>query len=220
MDTMPPPGLAPDPALAADDPHAVTTLEQLAQHYATPAELVLQKVTDRLDAPTMRFIAASPFCLLSTYGPNGAHCTPRGDPPGFVTALDEHTVALPDRRGNNRLDGLRDILANPEVALLFLVPGVGETLRVNGRARITADPALRERFVMQGKAPATVLLVSVREVYMQCAKALNRSKLWDGRGRPPGLPSMGELLAAHTRGKVEPVSYDEAAPARLATTMY
>lgn len=208
MDALPP------------DPHAVTTLEQLAQHYDAPRELVLQKVTDRLDPPTLRLLAASPFCLLATSGPEGVHCTPRGDAPGFVAALDDRTLALPDRRGNNRLDALRDIIANPEVALLFLVPGMGETLRVNGRARITADPALRARFVAQGKEPATVLLVAVREVYMQCAKALMRSRLWEGRSKPAGLPSMGELLAAHTGGKVEPAAYDQEAPARLATTMY
>ncbi|WP_135470647.1 pyridoxamine 5'-phosphate oxidase family protein [Crenalkalicoccus roseus] len=202
------------------DPHAVTTPEQLAALYDPPRELVLQKVTDRLDAPTLAFIAASPFCLLATSGARGVHCTPRGDAPGFVAALDEHTLALPDRRGNNRLDGLRDVLENPAVALLFLIPGVGETLRVNGRARITADPALRGRFLAQGRPPATVLLVTVREVYMQCAKALLRSRLWEGRPRPAGVPSMGELLAAHTRGRVEPAGYDAEAPARLASTLY
>jgi hypothetical protein len=214
MDTLPP------LAAAAADPHAVATLDDLARHYDAPRELVLQKVTDRIDAPTARFVAASPFCLLATRGPQGVHCTPRGDAPGFVGVLDARTLALPDRRGNNRLDALRDIIADPEVALLFLVPGVGETLRVNGAARITADPALRGRFAAQGKPPATVVLVSVREVYMQCAKALMRSRLWDGRGRPEGLPSMGELLAAHTRGKVEPAGYDRGAAERLAATMY
>lgn len=212
MDTLPSRTLA--------DPHAVTTLEQLAALYDPPRELVLKKVTDRLHAPTLGFIAASPFCLLATSGSKGVHCTPRGDVPGFVTALDDHTLALPDRRGNNRLDGLRDIIENPEVALLFLVPGAGEALRVNGTARITADPALRDRFIAQGKAPATVVIVAVREVYMQCAKSIMRSRLWDGRARPAGLPSMGELLAAHTGGGVEPVSYDAVAPARLVETMY
>jgi PPOX class probable FMN-dependent enzyme len=211
MDTLPPTAL---------DPHAVTTLEQLGAIYDPPRELVLKKVTDRLQPPTLGFIGLSPFCLLSTVGANGVHCTPRGDAPGFVAALDDRTLALPDRRGNNRLDALRDIIENPAVALLFLVPGCGEALRVNGTARITADPALRERFIAQGKAPATVLLVSVREVYMQCAKSIMRSRLWDGRKRPEGLPSMGELLAAHTAGAVEPASYDREAPQRLADTMY
>lgn len=211
MDTLPP---------TAIDPHAVTTLAQLAAIYDPPRELVLKKVTDRLQAPTLAFIAHAPFCLLSTVGSNGVHCTPRGDAPGFVAALDDRTLALPDRRGNNRLDALRDVIENPSVALLFLVPGSGEALRVNGTARITADPALRARFVAQGKEPATVLIVSVREVYMQCAKSIMRSKLWDGRKRPEGLPSMGELLAAHTAGAVEPASYDVEAPQRLLDTMY
>jgi len=212
MDTLPPP--------AGTDPHAITTLEQLAAIYDPPRELVLKKVTDRLGEKSRAFISASPFCLLATAGSKGAHCSPRGDAPGFVVALDDHTLALPDRRGNNRLDALRDILENPQVALLFLVPGAGETLRVNGTARITTDPALRARFTVQGKLPATVVLVTVQEVYMQCAKALNRSRLWDGRPRPAELPSMGELLAEHTRGGIEPVSYDAEAPARLQATMY
>ncbi|HYZ31079.1 MAG TPA: MSMEG_1061 family FMN-dependent PPOX-type flavoprotein [Crenalkalicoccus sp.] len=207
-------------ALPAPDPHAVTIPAQLEALYDPPRELVLRKVTDRPDAPTRAFLAAAPFCLLATAGHRGAHCTPRGDAPGFVAALDDRTLALPDRRGNNRLDALRDILENPEVALLFLIPGVGETLRVNGAARITADPALRERLAAKGKPPTTVLIVAVREVYMQCAKALVRSRLWEGRRRPEGVPSMGELLAAHTRGMVEPPAYDAAAPARLAETLY
>ena len=212
--------ILPSPTTAAADPHAVTTLEALARHYDAPRELVLQKVTDRVDAPTARFIAASPFCLLATSGPNGPHCTPRGDAPGFVAALDSRTLALPDRRGNNRLDGLRDIIENPEVALLFLVPGAGETLRVNGTARITADPSLRERFTAQGKVPTTVVLVTVREAYMQCAKSIMRSKLWGERARPRAVPSMGELIAAHTGGAVDPASYDAEAPQRLRDTMY
>ena len=148
------------------------------------------------------------------------HATPRGDDPGFIVPLDDRTLALPDRRGNNRLDGLRDIVANPAVALLFLVPGAGEALRVNGTARITTDPALRARFTFQGKQPATVVLVTVGEIYMQCAKAIMRSKLWGGRARPQAVPSMGEMIAAHTGGLVEPVSYDAEAPQRLLDTMY
>jgi PPOX class probable FMN-dependent enzyme len=207
-------------ALPQQDPYAVSSLEQLAALYDPPRELVLKKVTDRLGPATLGYLAASPFCLLATTGANGVHCTPRGDAPGFVAALDDRTLALPDRRGNNRIEALRDIVENPEVALLFLVPGSGETLRVNGAARLTTDPALRERFAIDGKLPTTVVLVAVREVYMQCAKALMRSRLWDGRRRPEALPSMGALLAEHTRGGVEPASYDAEAPARLQATMY
>jgi uncharacterized protein len=202
------------------DPFAVTSLERLAELYQPPSEAVLRKVHPRLEATARAFIAASPYCLLATSGPHGVHCTPRGDAPGFVMPLDDRTLALPDRRGNNRLDALRDIIANPAVALLFLVPGVGETLRVNGQARITADPTLRDRFAVQGKPPTTVVLVTVQEVYMHCAKAVMRSVLWAGRPRPPGVPTAGQMLAAHTGGMVEPASYDAAAPGRLAATMY
>jgi uncharacterized protein len=205
---------------AATDPFAVASLDALAKLYDPPRELVLKKVAPRLEPKARAFIAASPFMLLATQGPSGVHCTPRGDAPGFVAVLDDQTLALPDRRGNNRLDALRDIVANPEVALLFLVPGAGETLRVNGTARITADPALRDRFIVNGKLPTTVVLVTVRELYMQCAKAIMRSRLWAGQARPPGLPSMGELLAAHTAGMVEPTTHDRESPARLQETMY
>jgi len=181
---------------------------------------VLKKVTHRLEARTLAFIAAAPFAILATCGPQGVHATPRGDDPGFIAALDDRTLALPDRRGNNRLDGLRDIIANPAVALLFLVPGAGEALRVNGTARITTDPALRARFEFRGKQPATVVLVTVGEIYMQCAKAIMRSGLWGGRDRPRAVPSMGEMIAAHTGGLVEPASYDAEAPQRLLDTMY
>ena len=208
MDALPP------------DPHAVTTLEQLAALYDAPRELVLKKVMPRLDATARAFIAAAPFCVLATAGREGVHATPRGDAPGFVTPLDDGTLALPDRRGNNRLDALRDIVEDPRVALLFLVPGVAEALRVNGRARITADPALRARFVERGKQPATVVLVAVREVYMQCAKAVVRARLWGERTRPSAVPSMGQLIAAHTGGLVDPVQYDRDAPARIAETLY
>jgi len=209
-----------DTALPHADPFAVATLDQLAAIYDPPRELVMKKVIPRLEPKALAFIAASPFALLATSGPEGAHCTPRGDAPGFIVALDETTLALPDRRGNNRLDALRDIVVNPAVALLFLVPGAGETLRVNGTARITTDPVLRERFVVAGKVPATVVLVSVREVYMQCAKAIMRSQLWGDRARPAAVPSMGELIAAHTGGLVAPESYDAEAPQRLRETMY
>jgi hypothetical protein len=207
-------------AMTPADPFAVATLEQLAAIYEPPRELVLKKVIPQLESKALAFIAASPFAILATVGPQGVHATPRGDAPGFIRPLDERTLALPDRRGNNRLDGLRDILANPAVALLFLVPGAGEALRVNGTARITADPSLRARFAVDGREPTTVVLVTIGELYMQCAKSVMRSKLWAGRERPAALPSAGELLAAHTTGMVEPASYDAEAPQRLRDTMY
>ncbi|MBK1661673.1 pyridoxamine 5'-phosphate oxidase family protein [Paracraurococcus ruber] len=207
-------------SLAPADPFAVTTLDQLGQLYDPPRELVLKKVIHRLEPRARAFIAASPFAILGTVGPQGVHATPRGDAPGFIEPLDDRTLALPDRRGNNRLDALRDIIADPRVALLFLVPGIGEALRVNGTARITADPALRARFAVQGKEPVTVLLVTIEELYMQCAKSILRSKLWGERARPQAVPSMGEIIAAHTDGMVEPAQYDAEAPQRLRDTMY
>lgn len=203
------------------DPHAVTSHEALQALYAPPRELVLKKVADRIDPRTARFIAESPFCLLSTSGPRGPHCTPRGDAPGFVEVLDETTLALPDRRGNNRIDALRDIIDDPAVALLFLLPGMGETLRIGGTARITADPALRAKYIVQGQEPATVLLISVREVFMQCARALVRSKLWgEGRRAAAGAPTGGELLAAHTKGMVDAQEYDTVSAPRISSTLY
>ncbi|GGC36656.1 hypothetical protein GCM10011504_13800 [Siccirubricoccus deserti] len=203
------------------DPHAITSLDGLMRHYEAPHERFIRKVTDRLEERARDFIAASPFCILATSGRHGPHATPRGDAPGFVRPLDDRTLALPDRRGNNRLDGLRDILEQPEVALLFLIPGVGETLRVHGTARITTDPALRTRCAAQGKAPATVVLVAVREVYAHCAKAIIRSKLWGERRRPEGVPTNGELIAAHTAGAtIDPVQYEAEYQQRLITQLY
>lgn len=202
------------------DPHAVTSLAALEALYAAPSELVRNKATDRVDARTAAFIAASPFLLLGTSGARGIHVTPRGDAPGFVTVADERTLMLPDRRGNNRLDALRDILEDDRVSLLFLVPGVGETLRVHGTARITTDPALRAAHVAQGKEPATLLVVSVRELFMQCAKALMRSRLWAGQERPRAVPSMGELLEGQTPGRVTAAEVDASYPERMRTTMY
>jgi PPOX class probable FMN-dependent enzyme len=202
------------------DPHAVTSLEALEALYDAPSALVRNKAGDRVDLRTAAFIAASPFVLLGTNGARGIHITPRGDAPGFVTVADERTLILPDRRGNNRLDGLRDLLEDPRVSLLFLVPGVAETLRVHGTARITTDPALRAAHVAQGKEPATLLVVTVRELFMQCGKALMRSRLWEGRAKPAGLPSMGELLAAQMKGGVDAAEVDASYPERIKATMY
>ncbi|MBK1661649.1 pyridoxamine 5'-phosphate oxidase family protein [Paracraurococcus ruber] len=204
-----------------DDPWAVTRLDQLEALYEAPHPRFLAKVTDRLEATSRAFIAASPFCILATTGTQGPHATPRGDAPGFAVPLDDRTLALPDRRGNNRLDGLRDVLQDPRVALLFLIPGVGETLRVHGLARITADPALRARLAAQGKDPATVLLVQVREVYAHCAKSVMRSGIWGGTPRPPGVPSNGQMIAAHTAGGgIDAARYEAEYQARIRAQMY
>ena len=175
----------------------VRTNEELRQRYAEPRERSLRKQLDHLDPHCCRFVELSPFCVLATCGPDGLpDATPRGGEPGFVHVLDERTLLLPDRPGNNRLDSLSNLTANPGVGLLFFVPGVDETLRVNGTAELRDEPELVGRFDRQGKLPATVLVVSVREAYLHCAKALMRSRLWDAEAQVERstLPSLGEML--------------------------
>lgn len=205
-----------------DERHLVASAEELAELYGPPSERALLKVIPHLDEHCRAFIAASPFAVLATSGSRGADCSPRGDRPGFAQVADAGTLLLPDRRGNNRLDSLRNVVENPAVGLLFLVPGVNETLRVNGRARISRDPALRERFAVQGKTPAAVLVVAVEEAFIQCAKALVRSELWNPALHVPrsALPSLGTVLAAHTRGGVDAAQYDGEAEARTRETLY
>jgi len=199
------------------DPHAVTSLAALEALYGPANPNSLAKVRHDIDEPSRRFIGLSPFCVLTTRGADGRpHGTPRGDGPGFCAVLSPGELALPDRRGNNRLDALRDILGDPRVALLFLIPGVGETLRVAGRATITTDPALRAALAEQGKEPATVLRIAVEEVFFQCARALMRSRLWGDVARPTEVPTAGQFMASATAGRLDPVSYDREAPARLA----
>jgi PPOX class probable FMN-dependent enzyme len=203
------------------DPFAVTSEAQLRTLYGEALEGAVKKVTQRVDATARAWIAASPFCILSTSGSRGIHATPRGDAAGFVAVEPDGTLLIPDRRGNNRLDGLRDIIEDNRVSVIFLVPGASEVLRVHGTARITADPALTARFVERGKAPTTVLAVTVNELFMQCAKSIMRSRLWDGKARPDGLPTMGQLIAAHRGdGALDATAYDREAPERLVQTMY
>jgi PPOX class probable FMN-dependent enzyme len=165
--------------------------------YGPVGERSARKQLDRLDRHCRRFVELSPFVLLSSTGPDGlGDVTPRGDAPGFVAIEDDRTLLIPDRPGNNRLDSLTNIVERPGVGLLFLVPGVDETLRVNGTAEIHADPALLARFAVDGKVPRTVLKITVREAYLHCAKAFMRSRLWDPAARidRSTLPSMGEML--------------------------
>jgi uncharacterized protein len=161
-----------------------------------PAQRSVRKQTDRLDEHTQAYLAASPFCVLATSAPDGTcDSTPRGDEPGFALVLDERTLALPERPGNNRLDSLTNVLANPHVGLLFLVPGVTHTLRVNGTAQIVADADFFDRMLVYGKRPVAALVVSVREVYFHCSKAFVRSRLWQPQRWPrPDLPSLGRVL--------------------------
>ena len=200
----------------------ISTMEELDAIYGAPVPAARIKEIDYISDHYRTFIEASPFMVLATAGPEGLDCSPRGDPRGFVRIVDRHTLMIPDRRGNNRVDSLRNIVRDPRVALLFLIPGVGETMRVNGRAVLSTDPALRESFVMQGKAPACVIVVTAERVYPQCPKALVRSKLWDSEGHITRsmLPSMGQMVEALTKGDFDGKAYDAAYPERLKQTIY
>jgi len=160
--------------------------------------------------------------VLATNGPEGVDCSPRGDAPGFVRVLDEKTLLVPDRRGNNRIDSLRNILADPRVALLFLIPGIGETLRVIGRAKISTDPELLDSFMVNGKTPRSVLVVAVERVFYQCTKAIVRSKLWDPATQieRKSLPSAGTILAELSGGKIGGPEHDRGQPERIQATLY
>jgi PPOX class probable FMN-dependent enzyme len=185
-----------------------------------PTSLV--KEVDRLNDVYRKLIEAAPFVVIATSGPGGLDCSPRGDPAGFVRVADERTLLLPDRRGNNRLDTLRNIVADPRIALLFLVPGIGVTLRVNGTAVLSTDDDLRASFAMDGKLPATVIVVTTTAVYTQCPKALVRSQLWDpSRHRDPSeLPTVGQIMEAITAGEIDGRAYDADYPERIRTTIY
>ncbi len=175
----------------------IETLDQLRTHYKAVSPRAAQKVLGRLDRHCRAFIALSPFVMLATASAAGAlDVTPRGDAPGFVAVDDDTTLLLPDRPGNNRLDSLSNLLENPGVGLIFLIPGVDETLRVNGTAEIHVDPDLRARFAVGGKVPTSVLKISVREAYLHCAKAFMRSQLWDPAAQVERtvLPTLGEML--------------------------
>ena len=201
----------------------VSDLEHLEAIYrAPPAAASLVKVTDAITPHYAALIAASPFAVLATVGPEGLDCSPRGDRPGFVRVADAKTLVLPDRRGNNRIDSLRNIVRDPRVALLFLIPGSGTTFRVNGTAAISAEPDLLASFAVAGQTPRTAIVVTVAEAYFQCARAIVRSALWDPDARidPETLPSPGAILAALTAGAVGGPAYDAQWPGRAAETLW
>jgi uncharacterized protein len=204
----------------------LTTIEQLEALYAQPGERSLRKQIPYVNDDYRAFIDAAPFAVLATSGPDGLDCSPRGDAPGFVRVVDERTLALPDRPGNNRLDSLRNVIADPGLALLFVIPGVGETLRVNGRGRISNDAALLDSFAVDGKLPRTVLLIDVDAVYFHCSKALVRSQLWDPARHVERsqLPSTGEILqhiiASRDGETFDAAAYDRELPERVRATLY
>jgi PPOX class probable FMN-dependent enzyme len=206
--------------MAAD--HRVTTMDALEALYDKPYGPSIVKEIDHVNATYRKFIEAAPFFVLATSGPEGLDCSPRGDAPGFVRVADDKTLLIPDRRGNNRIDSLRNLIGDPRVALLFLVPGCGETIRVIGRASISTDPALTESFIVNGKAPRTVIVVAVERVFFQCTKAIVRSKLWDPASKidRKTLPSAGTILAEISGGKVGGPEHDRAQPQRIKETLY
>ena len=200
----------------------ITTAAQLDALYGAPLGRSLTKEIDYISNSYRKFIEAAPFVIVATSGPEGLDCSPRGDPPGFVRVRDRNTVLIPDRRGNNRVDTLRNLVVDPRISLLFLIPGVGETLRINGRAEIVTDPELRESFAVRGKAPVSVLVVTAERVYFQCSKALARSRLWHAEAQiaRAELPSSGEIMAEITGGAIDGAGYDRAYPQRLKDTLY
>ena len=199
--------------------HWVDDIAALEGLYGTPGAASLRKLATELTPLYKAWIDASRFCVLSTVGPGGTDGSPRGDDGPVVTSPDPKTLLMPDWRGNNRLDSLRNIVADGRVSLMFLVPGSNNAIRVNGTARLSTDPDLRARFDRKGVQPATVIVVTIGEVYSQCARALIRSGLWS-RDDAAGLPSVGEILAEVSNGEEGGAAYDAAWPERAAKTMW
>ena len=198
------------------------SVEELEELYGRPKGGAVFKEIPFLNAHYRAFIEASPFVVLASAGPGGLDCSPKGDAPGFVRVLDKSTLAIPDRPGNNRIDTLRNLVADPRLALLFLLPSRSETLRVNGRAVVSTDAELLASLTVEGKAPRSVIRVTVDTAYVHCAKAFMRSKLWEraANGERPDLPSMGEMMALLSQNSVDAAVYDRDAPERLKATLY
>lgn len=198
---------------------SIAALEAL---YGTANLASTAKVADRVTPHYRQLIEASPFLVLATVGPEGLDASPRGDAHGLVRIEDERTLLLPDRRGNNRVDSLRNIVRDPRVGLLFLIPGSGTTLRVNGRAHLSVDPALLASFAVDGAAPRSVIVIGVEEIYFQCARAVIRAGLWDAarQAAPGSLPTPGQILATLSDGATGGEAYDREWPARAAKTMW
>ena len=204
------------------DKHLVTTLEQLDALYGEKNPNSIVKEIDRLSDGYRKLIEAAPFVAIATGGPDGFDCSPKGDAPGFVRILDDRTLAIPDRPGNNRLDGFRNILRDPRIALLFLIPGVGETIRVNGRASISIDPDLMASFAVNGKLPRSVLIVHIESAFFHCSKAIVRSKLWNEETKidRKSLPSTGTIIGEISHGRLGGEQYDREAPEKIKAQLY
>ncbi|MBR0989271.1 pyridoxamine 5'-phosphate oxidase family protein [Bradyrhizobium japonicum] len=200
----------------------IETVEQLEAIYGDVGDASTVKVADHVTPLYRIFIEKAPFAALATIGPEGIDCSPRGDLPGFVRIHDPRTLMLPDRRGNNRVDSLRNIVRDPRVSLMFLIPGSGNAVRVNGRAHLSVDPEVLASFKVEGKAPRSVMVMTVDEIYFQCARAIVRSDLWnpDKRIDPKTLPTPGQILAEMSDNKVGGAEYDRIWPERAAATMW
>ena len=200
----------------------IDSIEQLEALYGKPGQASLVKEIDRLIPEYAALIEASPFAVLATAGPEGLDCSPRGDLAGFVRIRDPKTLLVPDRRGNNRADSLRNIIRDGRVALLFLIPGSGTTLRVNGRACLTTDADLCKSFAVEGKPARSVIVVTIDAVYFQCARAIHRAELWNGSKHvdPARLPTPGQILAATSNSEIDGDAYDSEWPSRAKATMW
>lgn len=207
------------PTLRLDPATTVRTPEQLQALLGPVGETALRKEVDHVHPLYARMIAASPFVALATCDEQGLDVSPRGDPAGFVELFDEKTLLLPERRGNNRGDSLHNILRDPRVALLFLIPGRGETLRVNGRATLSIDPGLLQRFEMDGKPPKCVVVIHVETVFFQCARALQRSRLWQPH-ESADVPTPGTILGTLSAQSIDGEAYDRELPGRQKATLY
>jgi hypothetical protein len=200
----------------------ISTIAELEAIYGLAGETATVKEVDRLTPHYRKFVELSPFVIVATSGPEGLDCSPRGDLAGFVRIQDDKTLLLPDRLGNNRVDSLRNIVRDGRIALLFLIPGAGNTLRINGRAHLTSDVELLASFAVADKAPRSIIVVGIEAVYFQCARALVRSDLWNPARHvdPNALPNAGQILAALSEHRVGGVGYDAAWPERAKQSLW
>lgn len=198
----------------------IDTIDALEALYGTPVDASQVKVANHLTPSYRKWIMASRFCVLSTVGPEGTDGSPRGDDGPVVRELDDRMLAMPDWRGNDRGDSLRNIVRDPRVSLMFMVPGSNTAVRVNGQARVTADDGLRAAFERAGQTPRTVIVIQIDEVYFQCARAILRARLWTAGDETADLPSAGDILREMTSGAFDGKSYDRDWPARAKKTLW
>ena len=204
----------------------IETIDKLLELYDSPMDLVLKKVKNSLDKYTTQYLELSAFSVISTSNCDGnMDCSPRGDYPGFIQAFDESTIAIPDRPGNNRLDSLKNIIENPNIGVLVLVPGFSECLRINGAAKVVTNVEILERFKYKGKLPKSVIIVSIKEVYFHCAKAITRSNLWKSESKVDRnvMPSFAKILMDQidpSKSEEEVKKVEELIENRMKTTLY